>query len=249
MLRVLSSRCFGVASSYGSEQCLASFCCARNLTSINKALRNVHLPLVRSVSTGDSKNKDTENIIIYKGRLEKRIVRVKIFSLTTSALGIAFQPILYNNASSLPVVVAVCSIAGFFTFVTPILLNQLTKRHVNTVTYNAKEDTYVAHTTTFFFKEKLVPIKPGEGKIPESGGMFTSMEVRGIPLLVEMEAFEKHHLVRILGYDKPLDLKSEQIDNFVKEAEAREAKKNESNNPVQLPPHEDAEQIRKSNRS
>jgi hypothetical protein len=55
-------------------------------------------------------------------------------------------------------------------------------------------------------------IHPGEAKIPPHGGMFTSVEVRGIPLMIEMEGCDKKHLVRILGFDKPLKIEHERPD-------------------------------------
>lgn len=113
------------------------------------------LCLQRNLSS-KSEETDSNLSVIYTGRLEKDIFRVKVFSMTTSVCGLMFQPILYQQASNLPVLIAGCSVVGFFTFVTPVLLHQLAKRHVNRITYNKEEDNYIAHTTTFFFKNKQV---------------------------------------------------------------------------------------------
>lgn len=113
---------------------------------------------LRSVSSSSNRdNKDDNNIVVvYRGKLERQIMRVKILSMTTSLLGFGVQPYIYSEASSLPILIATSAVVGFFTFVTPILLHQLAKRHVNRVTYNKETDNYVAHTTTFFFREKQV---------------------------------------------------------------------------------------------
>lgn len=74
-----------------------------------------------------------------------------------------------------------------------------------------------------------IKIQPGEAKVPDIGGIFTSVEVRGIPLMMEMDAVNKEHLIRLLGYDKPLDLEHERLAALVKEAdelyEQKKAKK------------------------
>lgn len=114
------------------------------------------VPLHKTLSTQATKNTDASYAVVYNGKLERDIIRVKLFSLTTSVMGLVFQPILYNQASSLPVLIATCSVAGFFTFVTPVLLHQLAKRYVNRITYNKDKDNYIAHTTTFFFRQKQV---------------------------------------------------------------------------------------------
>lgn len=116
----------------------------------------LYLSLQRNLSTAEKQDSDKSREVIYKGRLQREIIRVKLFSMTTSVMGLAFQPFLYSQASSLPVLIATCSVAGFFTFVTPVLLHQLAKRHVNRITYSEKEDNYIAHTTSFFFKDVKV---------------------------------------------------------------------------------------------
>lgn len=44
--------------------------------------------------------------------------------------------------------------------------------------------------------------------VPDVLGMFTSMTVRGIPLFIDVRFFnDVNHYQRIMGYDKPIDLK------------------------------------------
>jgi transmembrane protein 70 len=99
-------------------------------------------------------NNDDNLVVIYKGRMERDVIRVKLFSITTSVMGLVFQPLLYSQVSSLPALIATSSVAGFFTFVTPVLLHQLSKRYVNRITYNKEKDNYIAETTSFFFRQK-----------------------------------------------------------------------------------------------
>lgn len=39
--------------------------------------------------------------------------------------------------------------------------------------------------------------------------------------MVEMEAFDKVHLVRLLGYDKPLDIEHERLAEMCREADLK----------------------------
>ena len=64
-----------------------------------------------------------------------------------------------------------------------------------------------------------IVIEPGEAKIPDHGGMFTSVEVRGIPLMIETQVFDKSHLIRLLGFDKPLNLGNELVEGGRKKEE------------------------------
>lgn len=221
MLRLFSGRCVNVSSSFNCELRGVKACIASNLTPTCRVPERLYLSLQRNLSSAVEQKNDDSREVIYKGRLEREIIRVKLFSMTTSVMGLAFQPILYNQATSLPVLIATCTVAGFFTFVTPVLLHQLAKRHVNRITYSKKDDNYIAHTMSFFFKDIKTPIAPGEAKVPDNGGMFTTIEVRGIPLMVEMEAFEKSHLIRLLGYDKPLDIEHERLAAMCEEADKK----------------------------
>lgn len=113
-------------------------------------------------STDDS-TKDTGDsdgvISIYEGKYTKQILRVKMFSLTTSAMGLVAQPVLWQKGlevSGTGLSVLICSVAGIFTFVTPLLLHFVTKKYVIDIEYNKKTDEYTCITISFFlFKNKV----------------------------------------------------------------------------------------------
>merc|ERR1712168_676977 len=69
---------------------------------------------------------------VYHGVLATQIKMVKTFSLSTTLIGLAFQPILIQKASdtNLGLVVAMGSFIGFFTFVTPMLIHWITRKYV-----------------------------------------------------------------------------------------------------------------------
>lgn len=96
---------------------------------------------------------------VYTGSLTDKMKAVKLFSLTTSAAGLALQPILVEQGAKLggtPMVLFLCSFAGFFTFVTPALLHFVAKKYVTHMHYNSATDEYVATTISFFMRRKDV---------------------------------------------------------------------------------------------
>jgi TMEM70/TMEM186/TMEM223 protein family len=98
-------------------------------------------------------------IKVYYGVLTPQIKAVKVFSLSSSILGVIAQPVLLEQGSKiggLPMVVALCGFVGFFTFVTPLLLHWITKKYITELHYDARKDEYVATTVTFFLRQKKV---------------------------------------------------------------------------------------------
>jgi transmembrane protein 70 len=95
---------------------------------------------------------------VYYGNLTPQIRAVKIFSLLSSVAGLASQPILVNQMPNLgtPVVVALFGFVGFFTFITPFLLNMITRKYVTRIYFNSDTEMYSAVCLNFFLREKMV---------------------------------------------------------------------------------------------
>lgn len=99
----------------------------------------------------DDSNPD--EVSIYQGKYTKQILRVKLFSLTTSAMGLVAQPVLWHKGLEVGgagLSILMCSVAGIFTFVTPLLLHFVTKKYVIDIKYNEKTDEYTCVTISFF---------------------------------------------------------------------------------------------------
>lgn len=98
-------------------------------------------------------------VSIYQGKYTHQILRVKMFSLATSAMGMLAQPILWNKSLEVGgtgLGVAICSVAGVFTFITPLLLHFVTKKYVIDIKYNEKTDEYTCVTISLFlFKNEV----------------------------------------------------------------------------------------------
>ncbi|XP_049869212.1 transmembrane protein 70 homolog, mitochondrial [Pectinophora gossypiella] len=158
------------------------------------------------------KNKEIESLEkIYYGPLTPQIKTVKVFSLTSSVAGLLAQPIIIREAAALEstsLLVALCSVVGFFTFVTPLLLHLVTKKYVTEIHYDPKTSTYKATTINFFLAEKRTDFKVDDVVVPEIPGMFTTMTAKGKPLFIEARHFtDPRHYAKIMGYDKPMDFK------------------------------------------
>lgn len=100
-----------------------------------------------------------DGVTIYTGKFTRQIVRVKMFSLTTSAMGLVAQPVLWHKGlevSGTGLGVLLCSVAGLFTFVTPVLLHLVTKKYVIDIKYNKQTDEYTCMTVSFFLFENKV---------------------------------------------------------------------------------------------
>ncbi|XP_039446791.1 transmembrane protein 70 homolog, mitochondrial [Culex pipiens pallens] len=151
---------------------------------------------------------------VYYGILSPQIRAVKVFSLATSIGGVIAQPILLEQASKIggtPMIVAICGIAGFFTFVTPLLLHLITKRYVTELYYDVTTKEYTASTITFFLMKQQTKFKLEDVVVPEIPGMFTTFMVGKKSLFVDPKLFpDPTHYIKIMGYDKPIDFKFEE---------------------------------------
>ncbi|EDV97427.1 transmembrane protein 70 homolog, mitochondrial [Drosophila grimshawi] len=148
---------------------------------------------------------------IYYGTLAPRMKIVKLFSLTTSLVGIAAQPILLEQGMKIGgtgMGIFLCTIGGFFTFVTPLLLHFITKKYVTELHYNTVTDEYTATTISVILLKIKTKFRTSDVTVPEVPGMFTSFLVKKRPLFVDPALFDDpEHYVRIMGYDKPIDFK------------------------------------------
>merc|ERR1719436_2234158 len=135
----------------------------------------------------------------------------------TSVIGLSCQPFLLyqiqnSGTGSLGVAAAGGAFFSFFTFATPLLIHYISKKYVTELVYNKIEDSYTAVTYSLLLREKKVSFKLSDVKIPDIPAMFTTIIVgreKQIPLFVDgAHAFsDPQHYVKIMGYDKPLNLR------------------------------------------
>nr|SVE78472.1 EOG090X0CKL [Daphnia lumholtzi]SVE79100.1 EOG090X0CKL [Daphnia lumholtzi] len=147
---------------------------------------------------------------IYKGMLTKQVKAVKTFSFGTSLIGIGMQPILYEHISapesSLPLMVALYSAVGIFTFVTPFLIHFVTKKYVTDIMFDPATEQYQASAYKFFPIKRKITFKLEDITVPDVPGAFTTLCVKNIPLLCSPSDFlYPKHYIKFMGYDKPVD--------------------------------------------
>ncbi|CAG0912672.1 unnamed protein product [Notodromas monacha] len=147
---------------------------------------------------------------IYEGPLAKQLKLVKLFSLSTSGLGLAIQPVLMNQLmaySSGVLKVLFAGFCGFFILATPLLLHMLAKRYVIRVKWDG-DSKFVATTYSFMCREKTVEFTPDEVTIPEVCGPLTSFKVKNLAFFADPNYFtDLSGYEKMLGYDKPMDFK------------------------------------------
>uniref|UniRef100_A0A1Q3F3X7 Putative transmembrane protein 70 log mitochondrial n=1 Tax=Culex tarsalis TaxID=7177 RepID=A0A1Q3F3X7_CULTA len=175
----------------------------------NRSLRTA----LRCLSSSQTPGTDSD-FKVYYGILSPQIRAVKVFSLATSIGGVIAQPILLEQAAKIggtPMIVAICGIAGFFTFVTPLLLHLITKRYVTELFYDVTTKEYTASTITFFLMKQQTKFKLEDVVVPEVPGVFTTFMVGKKSLFVDPKLFpDPTHYIKIMGYDKPIDFKFEE---------------------------------------
>lgn len=178
--------------------------------------------------------------VVYVGTLARMVRFVKLFSLSSSIVGVAIQPYIYKNVSQLPVALAavVGGFMSFFIFVTPLILHFVTKRYVTSITLDRATGRFTATTYTFFLKEKRLEFAAQDVKVPTVPGLFTTVIVNGkVPLFVDPSLFvDRDAFLQMMRYDEPIEW---EIDG----EETEEGKKVASS--AAAPPNEEREKTRR----
>ncbi|XP_050294058.1 transmembrane protein 70 homolog, mitochondrial [Anthonomus grandis grandis] len=148
---------------------------------------------------------------VYYGQLSPHMRAVKLFSLSSSIVGITMQPFLYKeivSTGNVPIILAAYSFIGFFTVVTPFLLHFISKKYVLELHYNEDKDTFIAKTLNLFCVIKETEFKVEDVDVPDVPGMFSTFNVKGKPLFVDPRSFDyPEYYAKLMGYDKPMDFK------------------------------------------
>ncbi|CAD5116327.1 unnamed protein product [Dimorphilus gyrociliatus] len=170
------------------------------LNSLRISRRSLSILSVPPPQTEDGK-------LVYEGKITVQVKLVKGFSVTTSALGLALQPLVFKGLSTLPIVLQVMmgSGIGFFVLATPLLLHTITKRYVTHMYYDSEKDTFTATTLSLLLKEKQLTFKPDDVEVPEISGIFSHVKAKGKPLFIDISGvLDKAAYKRLLKYDQPI---------------------------------------------
>jgi len=191
-------------------------------------LSQVTVPGTNTLSRWCHNNSQDPEQEIYNGILSTQIKLVKTFSLTTSCIGLAVQPVLWTySTANAAVVVGAGAFLGFFTFVTPLLIHSFSKKYVTKLYYNQVEDKYTAVVYNIFVKPKKIEFTLNDVEVPEVPGPFCTFKANSVPLFVEGSQFSDiRHYGKIMGYDKPVDLMWDHELDMTKSAADAYRKKN-----------------------
>lgn len=150
---------------------------------------------------------------------------LKVFSLSTTVLGLGAQPLLLSAASNSSAPVLLTFFSGFMGIIalTPVFLNLLTKRYITKLYFDSESKQFTAESLNMINRRRCTTFRACDVVIPAVDGPFTSFVVFKKPFLVDPEQFADmsvyHHL---MGYDKPLE-------EYIADEVRKTSQKNESN--------------------
>ena len=145
--------------------------------------------------------------LVYEGSLGRQLRAVKLFSLSTSALGLAAQALVYVMAAEMDKrpswVLLVSGSIATVVLLSPLLVHLLAKRYVTHLYYDAASGTFTSFSLTFFNLRRVTRFKAEDVVVPTVRGPFTTYTVFRRPFFLDPLAFTDiavfEHLV---GYDK-----------------------------------------------
>ncbi|KAF0314405.1 Transmembrane protein 70, mitochondrial [Amphibalanus amphitrite] len=153
---------------------------------------------------------EAELQVVYRGPLTGQMKRLKVFSLFTSAVGMYVAPTVMAEMGKAGMGIAIMmgSVMGIFTLMTPVLIHLVVRNYVTQLTYDPSSDHYTANTITLMLRTRQVEFSPADVHVPDVPGMFTTFVAKGKPLFADANHFQPiEHFGRIMGYDRPVDLK------------------------------------------
>lgn len=148
--------------------------------------------------------------LVYKGNANKTVRIIKLFSITTSIMGVCLQPMLFKEMgdSALAFKVAAMTATAFFVFGTPLLLHFLSKRYVLQMYFNENTRIFTAERYNIFAQPKKFSFTAEQisDSIPNP---FSNFQVGSHGFLLDTDKFRNDHPEAykvFMRYDEPLDV-------------------------------------------
>ncbi|XP_022711067.1 transmembrane protein 70 homolog, mitochondrial-like isoform X1 [Varroa jacobsoni] len=152
---------------------------------------------------------------VYTGSLNTQVKSVKAFSLTSSVIALALQPLMFEKlVLNQPVLTGVFLGTGCLGFIlgTPLLLHYVTKRYVIELRFSAQSRIFEADTYSLLLRRQTLRFTAADVNVPSVPGPITSIVALGKPLLIDFNLFtDADAYEHLLGYDKPLNLQFNEI--------------------------------------
>lgn len=161
-----------------------------------------------SLKTPSTASSAFDGKVIYTGNLTRMVRNVKLFSLTTSLIGLSFQPMIYKELMDLPIWLAALlgGTVNSFIFISPVLLHWVSKRYVMEIQFDPALQQFKALTYTFFLRKKQHVFKATDVVVPAIPRLFSTVLILGKPMLVDISSFsDRNAMLHMLQYDKPME--------------------------------------------
>ena len=173
-------------------------------------VQRANLSLFKSKEVSLPAKHPEKGSLVYVGTISNQVRGVKLFSLSTSILGLCFQPIMYGKAveSTLPVVLKffLGGFLNFFVFLTPALIHIFTKRYVAALYLNKDTGKFTATTYNFLVNEVETSFTSDKVEVPDTPGLLTTFKVNNKAFFVDPSMFLNHDAyIKLMSYDKPID--------------------------------------------
>jgi hypothetical protein len=148
--------------------------------------------------------------LVYVGQLTKQLKTAKTISITSSVVGICLLPSMSQTLASSGFFAKafVLGTTGFFIFVTPLLLQFITRRYVIRMYYNKQENKCTLILFNFFLREYALECSLDDIFTPDIPGPFQTVSLRSNnrKLFIHHEEIPDFEIrKKIYGFDKPLD--------------------------------------------
>ena len=143
--------------------------------------------------------------LIYVGSFSLKAKAIKIFSFSTSAIGLCLIPNALVQFAveghSLLAQIAVGSGLSCFIILQPILLHVLIKRYVTWIYYNEETNQFTASTYNFLGRSIDHVFTQNDVEY-YTHGLLSSIKIRGKPLAIDAEGFfDKEMYIKMMRYD------------------------------------------------
>ncbi|KAH9515495.1 hypothetical protein Btru_011175 [Bulinus truncatus] len=161
-----------------------------------------------STSASESDSKHIGHLV-YQGRVGNMFRALKIFSLSTSAIGLCLQPYLLMTCQDMPLKLAIPIFAAMniFVVVNPILIHYIAKKYILELYFNPDTKVFTAVMLTFLAKKETFSFTAKDVHCPDVPNMFAMFTAKNRPLFAHEADFTDLDVYKhLMGFDVPLDL-------------------------------------------
>ncbi|KAL4234098.1 Transmembrane protein 70 [Mactra antiquata] len=180
----------------------------------------------------------TKGTLVYFGRLSPYTKRLKILSLTTSALAAFAQPFILSAArDDMLIKAGILATLASCVLATPFAVHFVTKKYVTDIYFNSDTKVFTLTTRGFFLQKKELEYKAEDVEFPFVPRAFVSHLIKGKSFFIEECEFRgKEIYMHMVGFDKEFTLQKGQKKKFGIFDGQEEEKKVESKSDVFVPP-------------